>query len=180
MASAAAVAADASRSPLPYQEHDDVWNTTGTITGADVTLPDEVPAAEDDDDEDDDILRPGRRKPGATMLNGSREKDSEEDDIVDDKDADEELFGSDPDDAASSPLVHATSYTCSLQLTFIAENRDNSMMRSLILATTRFAMIDCLTRTTSWQRMSRNNLRSRHLWTSHLGDTMYPNQATAR
>ncbi len=105
MASAAAVATNASRSPLPDQEQDDVFGTTGTITGADAVLPDEIsPALEDDDDEDEDIARPVRRKPAAPATNGLRD-DEDEDVATGNNGGDEDLFGSDPEDPLSSPFV---------------------------------------------------------------------------
>lgn len=105
MASAAAVATNASRSPLPDHEVDDVYGTTGTITGADTNLPDEAPpAVEDGDDDDEDIARPTRRKPAAADLNGVR--DDEDEELADEnRDAEDELFGSDPEDPLSSPYV---------------------------------------------------------------------------
>lgn len=101
MASAAAVATSVSRSPLPDQEQDDILNTTGTITSADATLPDEIPPVEDDE-EDADVARPVRRKPGPPISNGAQE---DEDELLadEDEDADEELFGSEPDDATAIP-----------------------------------------------------------------------------
>lgn len=104
MASAAAVATTLSQSPQPYQEEDNVLlNTTGTITGAEDRLPDEppVPLNDDDVDEDEDVARPARRKLIAQTSNGARDEDEDGDLEDDTRDADEDLFGSEPEDPLS-------------------------------------------------------------------------------
>lgn len=86
MASAAAVATDISKSPIPDQEVDETLNTVGGITRADHFRSQESASEE----EDDDITRPTRRKLQTNGVNPDAPNDEE--DLGDDDDAD--LFGS--------------------------------------------------------------------------------------
>lgn len=100
MASAAAVAADIARSPVPEQEVNDELDTVGGITQAD-----HFRSKDSESDENEDIALPGRRRQLANGIashvreaGGEEEEEEEEDD--DDED-DAALFGSGSEGDAS-------------------------------------------------------------------------------
>lgn len=93
MASAAAVAADQARSPIP-SDIGEPDSLTSAIFPADEKVPDDL--NEDDDDEDVVV----RSRPRGPQMNGAPEEDEEED-LGDD------LFGDDDDAADDAPYVLA-------------------------------------------------------------------------
>ena len=100
MASAAAVATDISKSPMPDHEQNDELGTTGTITSADKgpsTLPFNHAGHDDDDDdeddEDDDIRpNPGRKRATSPGIFGGQDGEDDGDD------GEGGLFGSEEED----------------------------------------------------------------------------------
>lgn len=100
MASAAAVATDISKSPLPYLEQDDELGTTGTITSVNDPVPstlDDGPAA-DDDDEEDDIQPSTRRRHVSPGANDKSLQDDDDDEAQVNQEMDDELFGDGSED----------------------------------------------------------------------------------
>jgi len=98
MASAAAVATDIARSPLPDHEVNEELGTVATVIGA----TDDVPnGAIDDDDEDDVAVKP-KRKGVASKANGvDGDGDVEMGEDQDEEAAmDKDLFGSDDGEPA--------------------------------------------------------------------------------